>query len=163
MLLPCLILRIYIKGVDMVLKGASVIYLVQVTMFELYDLPSWRIYLQRLWHFVTIVSVTLHRLVVVCFFPFWADGMLVLVLCHCVRKLRATWRLGRAAMQAAVVARDCHVQLTRCNCWEIKWADLILWLGPLLKAKRINECFTDYNAKGLCVLVLYKVRLNMRD
>ena len=30
----------YLKGVDMVLKGASVIYLVQVTMFELYYLPS---------------------------------------------------------------------------------------------------------------------------
>ena len=129
---------LYIKGVDMVLKGASVIYLVQVTMFELYYLPSWRIFRgsNYWWHFVTIVSVTLHRLVVLCFFsPFWAEGMLVLVLCHCVRKLRATWRLGRAAMQAAVVARDCHVQLTRCNCWEIKWADLILLTRSPLESK----------------------------
>jgi len=31
----------------MVLKGASVIHLVQVTMFELYCLPSWRIFRDR--------------------------------------------------------------------------------------------------------------------
>jgi hypothetical protein len=41
--------------------------------------------------------------------------MLLLVLCHCVRKLRATWRLGRAAMQAALLVADCHVQVTGCK------------------------------------------------
>jgi hypothetical protein len=44
-------------------------------------------------------------------------------------KVRATWRLGRAASHAALVlARDCHVQVTGCKFAEkSKGADLIVF------------------------------------